>query len=88
MGEGKGVWACGVGEVSWKAIGEGEMDLVLVDEVSDDRLRLCDIVVRNAVRRRSDELMGLVKLSSHVQYKVGATDHDAASARSKPRPPL
>ena len=54
-------------------MGEEEIDVVLVEEgerVSDDRLRLRDIVVRNARRGTSDESMGLVKLSSYVQYNV------------------
>ncbi len=58
-----------MGEVRWKALGEEEMDVVLVDDgerVSDERLRLRDIVVRNALTRTSDELMGLVKLCSYV----------------------
>ncbi len=57
MGEGKGICACAVGEVVWKAIGEEVMDVVLVEEgerVSDERLRLSDMVVRNARRGTSD----------------------------------
>ena len=54
-------------------MGEEEIDVVLVEEgerVSDDRLRLRDIVVRNARTGTSDESMGLVKLNSDVQYNV------------------
>lgn len=71
-----------------------EAEVVLVEEgerVSDDRLRLRDMCVCDALGRKTWWVgMGLMKpgiMMSSTEGGMGAaTDHDAASARLKPRP--